>query len=174
MIKHIFLSVVVLFIGIGLQAQMPSMTEAHKEALSKLDFMAGEWEGSGWMFTQAGKKETFEQTENIQWKLEGAVLMIEGQGKNEGKVVHDALAIISYDPRKEAYGFRSYLANGMSGDYAAKILAENTLEWTIEAPGRIITYIITINEKGQWYEKGMMKMGERPAFQFFEMTLDKK
>lgn len=174
MSKHIFLSLACLLLSIPLLAQIPVMSAAHKEALSKLDFMAGEWVGSGWMFTQAGKKETFEQTENIQWKLDGAVLMIEGQGKKEGKVVHDALAIISYDPSKEEYAFRSYLANGRSGDYKAKVLAENTLEWMIEAPGRTITYIITINEKGQWYEKGMMKMGDRPAFQFFEMTLDKK
>ena len=174
MIKHIVLSLACLLVSIPLLAQIPVMSEAHKAALSQLDFMVGEWEGSGWMFTQAGKKETFEQTENIQWKLDGAVLMIEGQGKNEGKVVHDALAIISYNPRKEEYGFRSYLANGMSGDYPAKILAENTMEWTIEAPGRTITYIITLNEKGQWQEKGMMKMGEKPAFQFFEMTLEKK
>lgn len=174
MIKHTFLSLVFFLVSISLQAQAPMMSEAHQEALSKLDFMVGEWTGSGWMFTQAGKRETFQQTENIQWKLDGAVLMIEGQGKNEGKIVHDALAIISYNPMKEEYGFRSYLANGRSGDYQAKILADNTLEWTIEAPGRTITYLITLNEKGQWHEKGMMKMGEKPAFQFFEMTLDKK
>lgn len=174
MIKHTFLSLVFLLLGVSLQAQQPTMSEAHKEALSKLDFMAGEWAGSGWMFTQGGTRETFEQTEDIQWKLDGAVLMVEGKGKNDGKVIHDALAIISFDPRKEEYVFRSYLANGRSGDYKAKVLEENTLEWTIEAPGRTITYIITINEKGQWYEKGMMKMGEGKAFQFFEMTLDKK
>lgn len=171
--KSTFFSIVLLFFSIVSLAQMPEMTEEHREALQQLDFMAGKWAGSGWMFTQGGKRVTFEQTEDIQWKASGAVLMIEGKGTNEGKVVHDAFAVVSYDSQQKKYDFTSFLANGMQGEYEANILEKNTFEWTMEVPGRTITYIITLNDQGQWYEKGMIKMGEGQAFQFFEMTLDK-
>lgn len=171
--KNAFLCLLLLLSGLTSFAQMPEMSTEHRQALDQLDFMAGKWSGSGWMFIQGGKRVTFEQTENIQWKAGKAALAIEGKGQSEGKVIHDAFAVITYDPQKKAYNFNSVLASGMGGKFAAKILAENTFEWKMEVPGRTITYIITLNEEGQWYEKGMVKMGEGQEFQFFEMTLDK-
>jgi len=171
--RSTFLSVLLLFFSVVAFAQMPEMSEEHRQALKELDFMAGKWAGSGWMFIQGGKRVTFEQTEDIQWKAGKAALAIEGKGHSEGKVIHDAFAVITYDPQRKAYDFNSVLASGMGGKFAARISAENTFEWTMEVPGRTITYIITLNDKGQWYEKGMVKMGEGQAFQFFEMTLEK-
>lgn len=171
--KNAFLSLILLFLGVTTFAQMPEMSAEHRQALDQLDFMAGKWSGNGWMFIQGGKRVTFEQAENIQWKAGRAALAIEGKGHSEGKVIHDAFAVITYDPQKKAFDFNSVLASGMGGKFAAKILAENIFEWKMEVPGRTITYIITLNEKGQWYEKGMVKMGEGQEFQFFEMTLDR-
>ncbi len=171
--KNAFLSFMLLFFGVNAFAQMPEMSEEHRQALDQLDFMAGKWAGSGWMFIQGGKRVTFEQTEDIQWKAGKAALAIEGKGHSEGKVIHDAFAVITYDPQKKTYDFNSVLASGMGGKFTAKILAENTFEWKMEMPGRTITYVITLNDKGQWYEKGMVKMGEGQEFQFFEMTLDR-
>lgn len=171
--KNAFLSFMLLFFGATAFAQMPEMSEEHRQALDQLDFMAGKWSGSGWLFVQGGKRVTFEQTEDIEWKAGKAALAIEGKGHSEGKVIHDAFAVITYDPQKKAYDFNSVLASGMGGKFAAKILAENTFEWKMDMPGRTITYVITLNDKGQWYEKGMVKMGEGQEFQFFEMTLDR-
>ena len=39
-------------------------------------------------------------------------------------------------------------------------------------PNEQVRYIITLNEKGQWFEIGEYNMGDR-WIQFFEMTLDK-
>lgn len=140
-----------------------------KEAISKLAFLEGVWEGSGWMMGRNGQKNTFNQTENIQFKLDNTVLLIEGQGKANGKTVHDALAIITYNETEKDYNFRSYLANGRNGLFKAELI-DNKLYWY---PMENMRYIISINENGQWYETGELKRKDK-WFQFFEMTLDKK
>ncbi len=137
--------------------------------LNKLSFMEGRWEGSGWTYGRDGVKHTFEQTENIQFKVDGTTLLIEGIGKANGEIIHNALAIISYNKEKEHYNFYSYMANGMSGDFKAGLI-DGKLYWY---PTDFIRYIIFLNEQGQWHEKGEMNRGGN-WLQFFEMTLNKK
>lgn len=134
-------------------------------ALSKLKFM----EGQGWMYVRDGVRREFTQTENIQFKVDNTLLYIEGLGKSEEKIVHNALAIISWDKEKGYYNFHSYLANGMSGDFKAELI-EGKLYWY---PTPVVRYIIQLNDQGQWLEKGEYKQGE-DWMQFFEMTLYKK
>ena len=135
--------------------------------MAKLAFVAGNWEGTGWMMTQAGKS-TFDQTETIQYKLDSTLMIIEGVGMSNGNVVHNAYAIISYDKEEGEYSFRSYLPNGQTGEFDAE-LKDNKLYWY---PNDNVRYIIWLNEKDQWYETGEYKNGEN-WMQFFEMTLDR-
>ena len=175
MIQFLKSSLLILFITLNgslLMAQ-PKISEAHLEAMAKFDFLSGDWEGDGWMYVQGGQKVTFEQTEKVQWKLDKSILMIEGQGTTEGKTIHDALAIISFDPQQSAYQFQSYLANGLQGNYRVEITGDQSLQWFLKVPGRTIRYTLTINEKGQWFEIGEFKTGEDSWYKFLEMTLDK-
>ncbi len=137
--------------------------------LNKLKFMEGRWEGNGWMYGRDGFKSEFIQTENIQFKVDNTLLYIEGLGKSDGKIVHNALAIISFDKEKGHYNFRSYMANGMNGDFKAELI-DGKLYWY---PTDFIRYIIYLNKNNQWYEKGEMNRGGN-WMQFFEMTLDRK
>ncbi|MCB0266330.1 MAG: hypothetical protein KDH98_24530, partial [Calditrichaeota bacterium] len=65
--------------------------------MKKLDFLIGKWKGVGWQMTPQGAKEDAMVEENIQPKLDGLVLMVEGVGKRTdpetGKemIVHNAL-----------------------------------------------------------------------------------
>ncbi len=152
-------------LAFGQSKETDAMLQAE---LKKLSFMDGTWEGNGWMYGRDGIRHEFEQTENIQFKVDGTTLLIEGLGKTDGKIIHNALAIISYDKEKSHYNFRSYLANGMSGDFKAELI-DGKLFWY---PTDFIRYIIYLNETGQWYEKGEMNR-EGKWMQFFEMTLDK-
>lgn len=151
----------------------PSITEDHLATMAKLDFLTGDWAGSGWMYVQGGQKVTFEQTEKVQWKLDKSIILIEGHGTSEGKTIHDALAIISYDPMQSDYQFKSYLANGRNGEYRLEVTGKQSLIWFLEIPGQTIRYTLKINEKGQWYEIGEFKTGENSWYQFLEMTLDR-
>jgi len=140
-----------------------------KSEIGKLEFMTGKWEGTGWMMGRDGKKHEFNQTENIQFKIDGVVMLIEGLGMSKGKVTHNAIAIISYNKEEKNYKFTSHLSSGRGGSFNAE-LKENKFHWY---PNENMRYIIWLNEKGQWYETGEFNRSGK-WFQFFEMTLDKK
>lgn len=149
-----------------------------KQALEKIAFMAGKWKGSGWQIGQDRQKHTFQQTEDIYLTGAGEVMVIHGLGKStdpgsgEERVVHDAVAMLTYNAREEQYDFRSYVVGRGGGNYTGKITGENQFEWYLDTPNGKIRYTISLNDKGQWHEIGEIAMGEN-WFQFFEMTLDK-
>ncbi|MCB0564277.1 MAG: DUF1579 family protein [Phaeodactylibacter sp.] len=156
------------------QQEMPPANGPLKEALQALHAMPGDWEGDGWMFTPQRERVTFRQTERIRYKLDSTVLLIEGKGTSEGKTVHDALAVLSYEPEARHYWMRSYLANGRTGQYKAQFNADGMLEWEIPVPGRKILYIIDLHEEGEWHEEGFMLLEDGQRFQFFEMHLQRQ
>lgn len=137
------------------------------EMLKKLDFITGKWSGSGWIIDQEGIKREFSQTENIQYKINGTALLIEGEGKAQGKIIHSAMAIVTYNKEKGSYDFRSYLFTGRSTLFTGEII-DNKFYWY---PTESSRYIIGLNEKGQWYETGEIKRNGE-WIQFFEMVLD--
>lgn len=150
-------------------AQDMETNQSNKREVSKLAFIVDDWKGNGWMMGQDGQKHSFSQTENISFKLDSTAILIQGHGMNDGKVIHNAMAIITYNKAENHYNFHSYLANGREDSFKAELI-DKKLYWY---PMPNMRYIIFINEKGQWYETGEMQRGEQ-WFQFFEMTLDKQ
>lgn len=139
-----------------------------KHEIKKLQFIVGEWEGKGWIIDRDRTKIEFDQTENIQFKLDSTAILIEGLGIHNEKVIHNAMAIVSYNNADSNYTFQSYLQNGRKGEFIAEI-KEGKFYWY---PNDKMRYIIYLNDNGQWYETGEYKR-EEDWFQFFEMTLDK-
>jgi len=160
--------VVTFFIVISGFSQMSETDSISKANIKKLKFMVGNWKGTGWMMGRNGKSE-FEQIEKIEFKLDSTAVLIEGKGMTNGKVIHNALAILTYDKTKDNYIFRSYLPSGMNAEFKAELI-DNKLYWY---PNEYVRYIIWQNEKGQWYETGENKR-ENTWNQFFEMTLDRE
>ncbi|MGI9544593.1 MAG: DUF1579 family protein [Cyclobacteriaceae bacterium] len=152
----------------------PNSSSDHKEEMKKLDFLTGSWAGEGWIQMGPQGKEDFTQTEHIQKKLDGTLLLIEGLGKDkqdESKIVHNAFAIISYDPQKQSYEFQSYLADGKQVSGTAKV-NENTLVWGFDTPqGAKIKYSIVVDDQDQWSETGEYSPDGTNWMKFFEMTL---
>ena len=153
-------------------AQMPSPTIQLNE-MKKLSYMAGQWKGSGWM-EQAGKRTDFSGAETIQSKLNGLTLLVEGKFNTQinGKdvTVHETLAVLSYDERSKTFRFRTYLANGITGDQEAKLI-DGGWQWGFQFPGGTIRYTIKVNEKDEWFEIGEMSQDGTTWRKFFEMTL---
>ncbi|MEQ9230757.1 MAG: hypothetical protein RIF46_08730, partial [Cyclobacteriaceae bacterium] len=84
--------------------------EVCKEKIKALSFMQGEWSGGGWMMTQETGRVEFTQTEQIELGLNGALVHIAGQGwDKEGKMIHNAMAIVSFDPTANEYAMHSFL-----------------------------------------------------------------
>jgi len=139
-----------------------------QEKIETLSFLVGSWKGSGWMITPDQQRHTFEQSEKVEMRLSGTHLMIEGKGISNGKVIHNALAIISPKEEGGQFSFTSFLQSGSNGTFKAE-LKERVLYWY---PTEQVRYVIQINEFGQWHEIGEYNMGT-DWFQFFEMTLEK-
>jgi hypothetical protein len=149
-------------------AQAPETNALSKAEVTRLGFITGRWEGKGWMFGQDRVKREFDQVEDIKFKLDSTAILIEGKGSSEGTVIHNAMAIVTFNKSENYYSFYSYLSTGQKGEFKGELIGEE-FYWY---PAENVRYIISINEKGLWYEKGEINMGSS-WFQFFEMTLDK-
>src|SRR5204862_74768 len=77
----------------------PVSKDIQRQEMKKLDWLVGHWKGTGWIQMGPQGRHEFTQTETIEAKLDGMVLVIEGLGKakEDGSTVHTALAFVSYD-----------------------------------------------------------------------------
>jgi hypothetical protein len=161
-------------------AQGYELSDEHKAAMKKLEFLVGNWEGEAWSLMPNQPKETVVQTEKVHWDLNESILIVEGLGKKMDpetkklEVAHQALAIISYDPQAKKYRFNTFVADGRSSIADAYIKDTGEFIWTTDAgKGYKIRYTIILNESGQWIEKGEWSRDGENWTQFFGMTLDK-
>jgi len=138
---------VVAIVGV-FAADKPKSKDVQRREMKKLDWFVGRWKGAGWIQMGPQGKHEFTQTETIESKLDGLVLVIEGLGKakEDGSTVHSALAFVSYDPRVNKFRWHAFTPEGQI-DTEAKVGAD-TLEWTLQIPQRgQMRYTITRNEK---------------------------
>jgi len=83
---------------------------AQRDAMKKLGFLVGQWVGGGRMLRAPGEWIEFNQTEHGEYKLDGLLLVIEGEGraKSDGRVVLHAYGIVSYDDAIGKYHMRAF------------------------------------------------------------------
>jgi hypothetical protein len=147
------------------------------DEMKKLDFLVGQWEGTGQMQLGPGAREEARVTEIVQPKLGGAILLIEGIGRtgDDDRIVHHALGVISFDAQAKQYRMRAYRADGRFVDPKIDV-GDRKIVWSFDDPrAGSIRYTITINDNGQWQEIGERSGdGGQTWNPFFEMTLDKK
>lgn len=167
--KTILLITASILMAIPAWSQATETDSLSRANISQLAFMTGTWKGTGWMMGQGGSRSEFDQREDIRFKLDSTLLVVEGTGTAGGKVVHNAYAILTWNKNEDKYSFRSYLQNGQSGDFPAELL-DGKLYWY---PSAGVRYVVWTNEQGQWIEKGEFKRGDT-WMQFFEMTLERE
>ena len=167
--KHLFCYFSILTVC----AQTIPRPEGQAAELKERSFRAGKWQGSGWRMQGPGTRVEFTQTENVNYKLGGLVLQVEGEGKiATGESKFQALALISYDLARKEFLFRSFENQGRYLEEKATV-REGLLEWGMEIGTRKIRYQIRLNEKGQWHEIGESAAPNGVWQKFFEMTLTK-
>jgi len=170
--KEFLVIILVLFLAaLSASAQNEPSTGLLRAEMSKLDKMVGQWKGSGWI-QQGAKRETFSGTETVQRKIDGLALLVEGKFSDaKGKVIHETLAVLSFNAKAKNYDFRTYLANGMSGEHEFKLLPDG-YEWGFQLPMGNIRYLIKTNSD-VWFETGEFSKDGKTWIKFFEMKLDK-
>lgn len=175
----------VALLAVFLVAAVPAAAQppgaANQEALKKLDFLAGKWAGDATVtLGRKGTQMAVRQTEHIEYRLGGTVLLIEGKGtgKRAGQdkevTLFNALAVISYDAQSGKYSIKAYRAEGMSVD-APLTLADGGkgFVWGFKEPtrGTEIRYTMTLTDKGEWREVGEYSPDGKAWTKFIEMTL---
>lgn len=156
-----------------LAAQQPSNTsiETQREAMHKLAFLAGRWSGPVSITRGPGELLKLTQTENIAYRLDGLVLLIEGQSTGaEGKAQFQALATIAYDDASHTYRIRAY--NG--GHYVDTELNVQTdgFSWGFNAGPAKVQNTMHLTAKGEWQESTDVTFGNNPPHRSVEMLLE--
>jgi hypothetical protein len=165
---------VIIFAGIA-PAQAPPSATVGREAMAKLSKMVGRWEGEATVQLGPGQTHKVKQSEHVQSKLDGNVLLVEGTGHEKGedgkeKVVFQALAVCTFDPTSKSYKFHAFRDNGMSTVASAEV-TDTGLIWGFEdGRGGKIRYTITLTDD-TWSEYGEYLMEGQPARKFFDMTV---
>jgi hypothetical protein len=154
-------------------AQAVPDKSAQIEAMKKLSFMIGKWEGEATVRRGPGEPTKIRQSEDVQYRLDGLIILIEGTGRDPvtGAKVFNAIATISFDDAAKKYRIRAY-NDGRYIDTEMEV-TDNGYAWGIDAGAARVRYTMKLNDKGEWNEVGDVTMGER-TFRTVDMTVRKQ
>ena len=143
---------------------------AQRDAMKKLSFLAGKWSGEGTVVRGAGESVKLIQTEDVQYKLDGLVLLVEGTGRNAaGEVVFRALATASYDDHTHTYRWRSHSA-GRYLETELKVTPGGFV-WAFDGGPAKVVNTMRLTERGEWHEITEITSGTAPPRKTLDMTL---
>ena len=160
---------------LALAAQQPvsNSADVQREAMRKLSFLAGHWSGTVTIVRGPGEALHLTQTENVEYKLDGLVLLIEGKSTSaDGKVQFSALATIAYDDASHTYRFRAY-NDGHYLDTELSVPA-NGFSWSFVAGPVHIVNTMHLTSKGEWDEVTDVTVGSNPPHRSVDMQLQQK
>lgn len=167
-------AVILLMSGPARAQQPPSHSvEAQREAMRKLEFLAGHWSGPVTIVRGPGEPLRLTQTETVQFKLDGLVLFIEGKSTGaDGKAQFEALATIAYDEEAGKYRIRAY----NDGHYLDTELTvqPDGFTWGFQSGPAHIVNTMRLTPQGQWQETTEVTMGNSPPRRSVDMLLDRE
>ena len=165
-------------LGVSLAAQQPpasgpSGPDIQREAMHKLAFLAGHWSGPISVSRGPGEPVKLTQTEDIQYKLDGLVMLIEGTSHDSaGKTSFSALATVSFDDATHNYRFRAY--NGGHYIDTELTITTNSFSWSYDAGPAHIANTMHLTSKGEWAETTEVTVGSTPPHPSVEMLLERQ
>jgi hypothetical protein len=158
--------------NLPLAAQPPvsNRVDVQREAMRKLSFLAGHWSGPVTIVRGPGEALPLAQTEDVEYKLDGLVLLVEGKSTSaDGKVLFSALATIAYDDASHTYRFRAY----NDGHYLDTELSVSVdgFSWSFMAGPAHIVNTMHLTGKGEWDEVTEVTVGSNPPHRSVDMHL---
>jgi hypothetical protein len=143
------------------QQPAPNGVDAQREAMRKLSFLAGHWSGPITIIRGPGEPLHLTQTEDVEYKLDGLVLLIEGKSTSaDGKVPFRALATVAYDDASHSYRFRAY-HDGRYLDTELSVL-DHGFSWGFTSGPAHIENHMQLTSKGEWNESTEVTVGSNP------------
>jgi hypothetical protein len=141
--------------------------------MRKLAFLVGKWIGEAHLLRSATQSIDLVQTEEVQYKLDGLILTIEGTGQTISgtQTLLQAFGIISYDDESGAYSLRAF-NDGRFLETEVKLSEQGMgMTWGF-AFGEIRTKsVLRINERGEWTEVAEIFIGSQPPKQLLQLTV---
>jgi hypothetical protein len=171
-VLRIFAAWVLMLVSGALGAQQPgdNSVAVQREAMRKLEFLAGHWTGPVTVTHGPGEPLQLTQTEEVEYKLDGLVLLIEGKSTGrDGKAQFEALATIAYDDASRSYRFRGY-NNGHYVDTELRVEGDG-FSWGMDAGPAHVVNTMHLTAKGQWQETTEVTFGSDPPRPSVEMLL---
>jgi hypothetical protein len=149
------------------------------EKMRSFAWMEGNWQGEAWYLGADRTKTFITQNEAINYKLDGAILIMEGTGsqKNEDTgemmTVFRAFGVFTWNADESKYVLRAY----RDGNYIDSDVIPNgdgSYSWFIDLPYGKTRYTLRHMDDGAWNEKGeFSRDGGENWMQIFEMTIRK-
>lgn len=163
---------VVLVLAMPQLPRVPDLA-AQREAMRKLDFLVGKWAGEAHLLRGPSGLVELDQTEEVQYKLDGLIVVIEGVGRarSDGQPVLQAFGIVSYDDESKTYRFRAF-NDGRFLETQLELLENGMgMTWGF-ALGEIRTNsVLRINEQGEWTELSEISIGPNPPKKLLELIV---
>lgn len=141
--------------------------------MHRLGFLLGKWAGKARALRGPGDFVELLQTEEVQYKLDGLILLIEGIGRQEsdGQPALQALGIISYDDQVSEYRLRAF-NDGRFLETEVKLTEEGReLRWAFVLGEIKTTSVLRINDEGDWTELHEISIGSQPARELMELSV---
>lgn len=148
---------------------------AQKAAMEKFRFLAGTWAGEAVVTAGDGATVTISQTEEVQYRLDGLVLVIEGTGRDaSGKVVFNAFAVVSFEPSTATYRIRAWNAGSFVETEIKPAAAGQGFEWGFERGPLKMMDRMTVDADGRWAETSEAVLADGRKVHSVRMLLSKK
>lgn len=147
-----------------------------RAAMQRLSFLTGSWSGEAHVQRGAGNPVTLTQTENVEYKLDGLVLVIEGTGRSQTdqQPSLQALGIISYDDATSAYRIRAW-NDGRFLESDVQLLDDGkSLRWGFGVGDIRSSSLLQIDKDGQWTERAELIVGSQPPKKLMDLTVRRK
>jgi hypothetical protein len=154
------------------QPRIPDL-EAQRAAMKKLAFAVGRWVGEARLQRGPGEPILITQTEEVQFKLDGLLLLTEGIGraKADGKPILNALAIVSYDDETGAYRMRAF-NDGRFLETEVKLLENGKgITWGFTLGQIKTSAVMRLTEGGDWTELHEITIGSQPPRKYMEVKV---
>jgi hypothetical protein len=166
---------VLIALSLALAAQQPNSNskDVQRDAMQKLAFLVGKWSGPVTIIRGPGDPLHLTQSENVEYQLDGLVLLIEGKSTGaDGKAQFQALATVAYDDATHAYRFRAY-NDGHYIDTELTVVPEG-FSWGFAAGPAHIVNTMHLTPKGEWQEATEVAIGSASPHHSVEMLLERQ
>jgi hypothetical protein len=173
--RRILAGTILLGVAMTVSAQQPAMggNRVQREAMQKLSFLIGRWDGQVAILRGPGEPLKLTQRENVESKLDGLVLLIEGQSTAaDGKEQFQALATVAFDEASHTYRIRAY-NDGHYIDTELTVHGDG-FSWGFDAGPAKIENTMHLTANGEWQETSDVSFGGNAPRRSVDMLLSRE